>query len=299
MTKTQNIKTITVIITILFIAGVTYGFYSFSGKIDILSQDIASLEVKHASTTAELQTNIKNVRDELSLALNQEKQNVGSIAEKLGTYQNQVGSITNTVATIQKLSKIDTELLQKYSKIFFLNENYAPAQLAEVPVAYEYSETKHLKVETRVWPYMEKMLNEARTSGVTIYVFSAFRSFNEQSALKSQYKVIYGAGTANTFSADQGYSEHQLGTAVDLITPGLGGVLDGFETTKASEWLKANAYRYGFVLSYPQGNSYFVFEPWHWRFVGVTLATDLHNSGKNFYDMDQRKIDEYLVSLFD
>jgi len=87
---------------------------------------------------------------------------------------------------------------------------------------------------------------------------------------------------------------------VDIITPGLGGQLDdSFIPTAANTWLTANAYKYGFELSYPKDNGYYVYEPWHWRFVGVKLATDLHNQGKNFYDMDQRVIDTYLVNIFD
>jgi LAS superfamily LD-carboxypeptidase LdcB len=63
--------------------------------------------------------------------------------------------------------------------------------------------------------------------------------------------------------------------------------------------MQNHAYIYGFVLSYPKNNGYYVYEPWHWRFVGVKLATDLHNQGKNFYDMDQRTIDTYLLNIFD
>ena len=196
-------------------------------------------------------------------------------------------------------SKIDTELLQKYSKIFFLNEHYAPAQLSEVASSFVYNESKHLKLESHVIPYLNRMIEDALKDNVTLYVFSAYRSFNEQNALKNQYTITYGAGTANSFSADQGYSEHQLGTTVDLITPGLGGNLEGFDRTKAFEWMKTNAHRYGFILSYPQNNGFYVYEPWHWRFVGVILANDLHIMNKNFYDLDQRKIDEYLVNLFD
>ena len=69
--------------------------------------------------------------------------------------------------------------------------------------------------------------------------------------------------------------------------------------TPAYQWMTDNAHKYGFVLSYPKDNSYYVYEPWHWRFVGVKLATDLHNQGKNFYDLDQRVIDTYLVNIFD
>jgi hypothetical protein len=63
--------------------------------------------------------------------------------------------------------------------------------------------------------------------------------------------------------------------------------------------MQKNAYKYGFVLSYPKGNVYYVFEPWHWRFVGEKLAADLNKSGDYFYDWDQRKIDTYLVNVFD
>jgi len=146
---------------------------------------------------------------------------------------------------------------------------------------------------------MQAMIDTASSSGVAFYALSAYRSFAEQKALKGEYEMTYGAGTANSFSADQGYSEHQLGTAVDFIAPGQGGILDGFDKTGAYIWLLANAYKYGFVLSYPKDNGYYVFEPWHWRFVGVKLATDLHNLNENFYTMDQRTIDAYLVNIFD
>ena len=90
-----------------------------------------------------------------------------------------------------------------------------------------------------------------------------------------------------------------MGTAVDLITTGISGTLDGFDTTTAYQWLLSNAYRYGFVLSYPKGNSYYTYEPWHWRFVGVKFATYLHDNKLNFYDVGQGQIDEYLISIFD
>lgn len=268
-------------------------------RLNSLSNHIVLIEHDLASTTAELRKNITSSHTALSEQLSQEKTNVGNIEQKLGAYKQEVGSFSSTVTTLQKLSKTDPELLEKYSKVFFLNENYAPARLTEVPNQYSYSDLKKLKVHSQVWPYMQKMLDEAKRSNVTIYIASAYRSFNEQEALKQEYKVVYGAGTANQFSADQGYSEHQLGTTVDLTTTGLGGQLDGFDNTKAYEWLAANAHKYGFVLSYPKGNQFYVYEPWHWRFVGIKLATDLHSKNKNFYDLDQRDIDEYLVSIFD
>lgn len=65
------------------------------------------------------------------------------------------------------------------------------------------------------------------------------------------------------------------------------------------EWLKEHAHDYGFILSYPKGNEHYMYEPWHWRFVGVALATSLYERKLNFYDIDQREIDSYIGKLFD
>ena len=142
------------------------------------------------------------------------------------------------------------------------------------------------------------MMDEANEDG-NLLVASAFRSFGTQTVLKNTYTVTYGAGSANQFSADQGYSEHQLGTTVDFTTKALSGNLNGFQNTPEYKWLQDNAHKYGFVLSYPEGNTYYKYEPWHWRFVGIDLATDLHEDEKNFYDEDQRVIDSYLGVMFE
>jgi len=296
----------TIIAILLIIIAVSGGawyacreFNLLSAEVKHLSQRIDTLETKLSSTTATLSDNIAQTHDSLNSALNQQKESSDAIAQQLGNYQQQVSNVSSTVSTLQKLSNTDPQLLVKYSKVFFLNEYYAPAKLAAIPGDYEYSETKQLTLQVDVWPHLKMLMDDAKRNGVLMYVQSAYRSFNEQGALKSDYKIIYGSGTANSFSADQGYSEHQLGTTVDMIAPGLGGVLDGFANTKAYTWLLANAYRYGFTLSYPKDNKFYVYEPWHWRFVGIKLATDLHNKGKNFYDLDQRAIDAYLVNFFD
>jgi LAS superfamily LD-carboxypeptidase LdcB len=291
------------IVAIVFIATGTYAYMrmdTLSTRLNGLSESITTLQSELASTSADLKTTIERTHTTLSSAINAEQQNVGAIKQQLGGFQNQVGNLSGTVSSIQKLSQIDPELLKKYSKVYFLNENYVPAHLSEIPLSYQYSDHKQLLYETEALPKLEHMIDVASSSGVQIYVFSAYRSFAEQKALKGIYTMEYGAGTANSFSADQGYSEHQLGTAVDLITPGQGGQLeDTFDQTKAYQWLVANAYKYGFELSYPKSNDYYVYEPWHWRYVGVKLATYLHDNHLNFYDVDQRTIDTYLINIWD
>src|SRR5262249_35620771 len=143
----------------------------------------------------------------------------------------------------------------------------------------------------QVWPHLEDLFEAAEDDGVNLRAASSYRSFDTQAILKGSYTVHYGTG-ANAFSADQGYSEHQLGTTLDFTTKEIGANWSSaFEGSDGYEWLIKNAYKFGFVISYPKGNTYYIYEPWHWRYVGEGLAKDLHDDGKSFYDLDQRTID--------
>lgn len=235
-------------------------------------------------------------------AMTQEKQLLSEALEresgKNATFEEQLKELAGSVGTLEKLAKTDSELLAKYSKVYFLNENYIPARLSLIDEEYLSDPSRPLEIHASVERDLESMLDDARADDIDIAVASAYRSFDAQTSLKTSYLVAYGSG-ANRFSADQGYSEHQLGTTVDFTTSSLGGGLVGFETTEAYTWLLDHAHRYGFILSYPKDNAYYQFEPWHWRYVGHTLADDLRDSEKHFYDLDQRDIDKYLVDLFE
>lgn len=285
-------------------------------------QKIRDLEHAYASTTTELNTQLASTRNTLTekeaglnekemtleetrIALSRAEENASELSKQLeeekernDEFESQIKKVSGTVSKLDKLSKIDPELLMKYSKVYFLNEHYAPAKV--VPIASSSLRNSAIPeyIDSKVEPHLTDLLEDAQGDAIDIKIASAYRSFTEQKSLKSNYTVLYGSG-ANTFSADQGYSEHQLGTTVDFTTKTLGGGLSGFENTEAYTWLLENAHRYGFVLSYPKDNAYYIFEPWHWRFVGEDLARDLHREGKYFYDMDQREIDTYLIKLFD
>lgn len=270
---------------LLVLAGAgMYGYRDLSLRYTALAQESAAQEAKTV---------------DLSDQLYQAQQGLAAVQERLGGFESTVGDISGTVDVLEKLKDTDREILQKYSKVFFLSEHYAPARLAQIEPDYTYNQDRAEKISAQVRPYLERMLNKAQDDGVDLYVRSAYRSFEEQEALKGAYTVTYGAGTANAFSADQGYSEHQLGTTVDLVGSRQEALAASFDKTEAFLWLEDNAHEYGFVLSYPKSNAYYVYEPWHWRFVGVDLATYLHNHNKYFYDLEQREIDEYLPGLFD
>lgn len=226
--------------------------------------------------------------------------NVITEEEKKNTVlQEQLGNVSQTVGKLDKLSKSDPQLLKKYSKVYFLNENYSPAHLADIPSEYSLTKGVVYQIHGSVSPFLEALLKAAKIDGVDVRIASAYRSFETQAQIKSVNAVKFGTTKANTFSADQGYSEHQLGTTVDFGTVKSGAAFGKFADQPEYKWMTEHAYKYGFIMSYPKNNAYYIYEPWHWRFVGVALATRLHNERKNFYDMDQKIIDEYLVDMFE
>jgi len=280
---------------ILIVAGGTgYFIYSLFSRIDSVKNDVALLSEELNGKIENLQGSVDGII-KTSEGLSQNLQAQQSQSTSLGQT---LSGLAGTVNTLEKLSKTDRELLQKYSKVYFLNENYVPIQLSDIATKYLKNKNADLKFHSVVMPFLTKMLDAVDASGATTQVVSAYRSFGTQSALKKSYLVSYGAG-ANTFSADQGYSEHQLGTTVDLTSADTSGLEVSFDQTSAYAWLTNNAYKYGFILSYPKNNAYYQYEPWHWRFVGIALATKLHSENKHFYDLNQRDIDSYLVSIFD
>ena len=268
-----------------------------------LYRENGALRASVVSLTSSLASSEKNVdelrhdREILSDALSAEKTASGYLKEQATSFAAAVQKLTGRVTTLDKLTKLDPELLIKYSKVYFLNENYIPAKLIRIPKERVYN-GKEEYMEGTVVRFLEDLLKEAQAAGNELSVISAFRSFETQKDLKNKYVVTYGAG-ANTFSAEQGYSEHQLGTTVDFTTPELGANFSTFDRTSGFAWLENNAHRFGFTLSYPKGNNYYIYEPWHWRFIGVELATKLHAGRAHFYDMGQREINEYLVKIFD
>ena len=282
----RNISVVGVVAILALAAFLGFGGYKYVGVTTELEKTLKQL--------AETEQEAEILQDHLDAAeeeLRQEK-------AKMDAFAKQVEEITGAVGILQQLQGTDRELLQKYSRTYFLSENYVPSQLAFIQKRHTYNSVDSQQIHAQVKPFLERMLDAAISVGNEMMVVSAYRSAYEQSQVNSRYNVLYGKG-ANTFSAEQGYSEHQLGTTTDLTTSEIGTTFLGFENTDSYAWLQRNAYQYGFILSYPKDNPYYIFEPWHWRFVGVEFATLLHDQNRNFYDLDQEEINKYLLEIFE
>lgn len=280
---------------VLLVAGaVTYFYADALAELSRARNELSRTGAEAANTEAALSERLRQKTEE-AIALAGE---LRLLQEEHDDSERTVRTLSHTVDDLEKVIATDPELLAKYSKVYFLNENYAPRELATVASSSTFQKERTYEVHAEVAPHLEDLLKEAEEEGLSLLVASAYRSFSEQASLKSGYRIRYGTG-ANAFSAEQGYSEHQLGTAIDFTTLEVGGTFAGFDRTEEYEWLTKQAWRHGFVLSYPKGNSYYQYEPWHWRFVGEDLAERLHEDEDWFYDLDQRVIDTYLGALFD
>jgi len=121
----------------------------------------------------------------------------------------------------------------------------------------------------------------AANAGHSIAVVSAYRSYTQQRDLYNYYVQTYGKAYADRISARPGYSEHQTGLAVDVgLASGSCGLAACFGDTAAGKWVAASAYKYGFIIRYPKGHEAttgYTYEPWHLRYVGVALATEMRS----------------------
>ena len=131
---------------------------------------------------------------------------------------------------------------------------------------------------------LKLMAEAARRAGARLSVQSAFRSYATQKSTFDYWVRVHGYAVALKESARAGHSEHQLGTTVDFRSYGGSAPWNytDWGTTKAGAWLKANAYKFGFVMSYPKGKTTvtcYTYEPWHYRYVGRTRAAKIRASG--------------------
>jgi D-alanyl-D-alanine carboxypeptidase len=132
---------------------------------------------------------------------------------------------------------------------------------------------------------LRAMTQAARRAGKSIAVRSAYRSYRRQQAVFADWVRRMGYQRALAVSARPGHSEHQLGTTIDFRSASSSRApwdYTDWAQTGPGRWMKQNAWRYGFVMSYPRGKrseACYAYEPWHYRYIGRRLAREVHEEG--------------------
>ncbi|MFB9163324.1 D-alanyl-D-alanine carboxypeptidase family protein [Arthrobacter psychrochitiniphilus] len=162
-----------------------------------------------------------------------------------------------------------------------VNKRRPNAPINRIPPDLVWSGSQLMRREAAT--QMSQLISGASAIGVPVTLVSGFRSYDTQAGLYNNYVWQYGQAVADTISARPGYSEHQTGLVMDIGTPnGTCALQACFVITPAGQFAAANAWRYGFIVRYPQGYDSitgYSYEPWHLRYIGVRAATDMRNRG--------------------
>jgi D-alanyl-D-alanine carboxypeptidase len=177
-------------------------------------------------------------------------------------------------------------------------KDYIPNDLVvpKVPLRVPGNESMQLRQEAAT--ALETMFQAAAKDSVQLMLSSGYRSYNYQVNLYNGYVAAQGQAVADTQSARPGYSEHQTGLAADVEpTSKHCEVEPCFGSTPEGQWVAANAYKYGFIVRYQTGYediTGYEPEPWHIRYVGTPLATELHRTStatlEQFFDVTGGKL---------
>ena len=165
--------------------------------------------------------------------------------------------------------------------ILMVPADYHPPDLVDTSTAGingGYTVRQHLTGD------LKAMTDAARAAGRPIKVVSAFRSYATQQTTFEHWVAVGGYEQALRTSARPGHSEHQLGTTLDVTSQGGRAPWEyaDWAALPAGAWMAANAWRYGFVMSYPRGafaNVCYDYEPWHYRYIGRAAAAEQRASG--------------------
>jgi len=163
------------------------------------------------------------------------------------------------------------DLLRRADKQRPLGEEYVPADLVSLDGRGLSVSRKGHSVRKAAYEALVAMSEAAKRDGVTLLVSSSYRSYGYQKQVFARNaREDGGEAAAERVSARPGYSQHQLGTAIDFGT-----IDDSFAETKAGRWLAADARRFGYSLSYPKGLepvTGYAWECWHYRYIGLSAV---------------------------
>ena len=168
------------------------------------------------------------------------------------------------------------------NKNYSLPEDYEPDDLVflEVPLYNndKNNEANYLRKEAA--DALKELFTAAKKEGYELIARSGYRSYATQASLYERYVEQDGVEAADTYSARPGHSEHQTGLTIDVTSDTVhGGLTELFGETEEGKWVAENAYRFGFIVRYPQDRTAetgYQYEPWHVRYLGVEHAKKIY-----------------------
>jgi zinc D-Ala-D-Ala carboxypeptidase len=166
------------------------------------------------------------------------------------------------------------------NKSFGLPYDFVPNSLVAANVS---SVRSGMLIRREIAVALKDMFEAAKAEGLNLILVSSYRSYQTQKSSYQNAIQAFGEEYTNRYYAPPGHSEHQTGLAVDISSPSFNSQLEEeFEHTKEGIWLRENSAKFGFILRYPRGKEHitgYSYEPWHFRYLRVDLATEITTSG--------------------
>jgi D-alanyl-D-alanine carboxypeptidase len=179
---------------------------------------------------------------------------------------------------------IDAEMVSNPSDLTVLVNKYyeMPADYAPTLVLADSSDSQYLRTEADdAWDALRAACET--DTGIVLYLCSGYRTYEAQATLFATSVKKRGIEHACSKNALEGRSEHNLGLAIDISTNDVQEISSKFAETTAGAWVGEHCHEYGFILRYMNGKSSitgYAYEPWHYRYVGIDLASTLYASGQ-------------------
>ena len=142
--------------------------------------------------------------------------------------------------------------------------------------APELGEFEGQKLDQRILEPMQSFVAGARAEGLSVFLSSGYRGYEEQQYLFNRKVEQYGEEQAATIVSRPGTSEHQTGLACDITDEYYELKNESLENTALYQWMSSHCQEYGFIVRYPKDKEKItgiIYEPWHFRYVGVEAAT--------------------------
>lgn len=292
------------ILLIILIIGIFVGIKSYKTYKYHQTYEYKLLQINYTKEEAKLLTDnlnssqIDNLLNEKKnttlLNLLQEKYYLKKNLERYLDYYNKNTNLSTTeiVSLVnvnrdrdyyENMEETDTSkgfgfLVNKYHT---LNESYEVSELTTISKTYSYGDNQKLNKEA--YEAFKNLADAAKEEGHTILIVSSYRSHQRQDEVWKDYKASFGIKKADKYAARAGSSEHETGIAIDVAD--YNDKNDKFGETESYKWMLENSYKYGYILRYPENKENitgYAYEAWHYRYLGVDLATKVYNEGITF-----------------
>lgn len=199
-----------------------------------------------------------------------------------------ISTITAPVPTAESTQRVAVDPLttgsitQLVNKTHGLPQDYSPGDL----VANDLPGIRQTYLRSEAAAALAELFAAGQAQGLDLQCCSGFRDYDTQVSVFDSEAASTGQASAEATTAPPGYSEHQTGLCIDVTSNTIGLALTtDFINTAEGAWLDANAWRYGFIIRYPNGQESitgYTYEPWHLRYLGVDVAKAVYDSGKTY-----------------